>query len=63
MSRSPFRPTVVPDPAILDNHRPLLRRMERRGLVTRHDCSTDGRGTMVRLTDEGMRTIVAAAPG
>ena len=33
MKRSPFRPAVVPDPAILDNHRPLLRRMERRGLL------------------------------
>ncbi len=31
--RSPFRPDVIPDPAVLDDHRPLLRRMERRGLL------------------------------
>jgi DNA-binding MarR family transcriptional regulator len=40
-----------------------LRRMQQRGLVTRHECATDARGTMVTLTDEGMRAIVAAAPG
>ena len=31
--RSPFRPRALPDPAVLDNHRPLLRALERRGLV------------------------------
>ena len=31
--RSPFRPARLPDPAILDDHRPLLRSMERRGLI------------------------------
>ena len=31
--RSPFRPDQVPDPAILHEHRPLLREMERRGLI------------------------------
>ena len=31
--RSPFRPARVPDPAILDNHRPLIRSLERRGLL------------------------------
>ena len=31
--RSPFRPRRVPDPAILDNHRPLIRSIERRGLI------------------------------
>jgi DNA-binding MarR family transcriptional regulator len=30
-----------------------LRRMERRGLVRREECSTDSRGTMVSLTAEG----------
>ena len=30
--RSPFRPSVLPDPAILDNHRPLIRSLQRRGL-------------------------------
>jgi DNA-binding MarR family transcriptional regulator len=40
-----------------------LRRMEQRQLLTRYDCSTDGRGTMVRLTDHGRSVITAAAPG
>ncbi len=31
--RSPFRPATAPDPAILDNHRPLIRSMQRRGLL------------------------------
>jgi hypothetical protein len=30
---SPFRPRKRPDPAILDDHRPLLRLLERRGLI------------------------------
>ena len=32
MIRSPMRPVTPPDPAILDNHRPLLRTIGRRGL-------------------------------
>ncbi len=31
--RSPFRPGEVPDRAVLDDHRPLLRSLERRGLI------------------------------
>jgi DMSO/TMAO reductase YedYZ molybdopterin-dependent catalytic subunit len=31
--RSPFRPDEVPDAAILDNHRPLIRSLERRGVI------------------------------
>ncbi len=31
--RSPFRPVRRPDPAVLDNHRPLIRALERRGLI------------------------------
>jgi DMSO/TMAO reductase YedYZ molybdopterin-dependent catalytic subunit len=31
--KSPFRPAKVPDPAILDNHRPAIRLLQRRGLV------------------------------
>jgi DNA-binding MarR family transcriptional regulator len=30
-----------------------LRRMEERGLVTRHLCTEDGRSTIVRITDTG----------
>ena len=40
-----------------------LTRMERRGLVTRQDCASDGRGAFVVLTDAGFRVIQAAAPG
>jgi DMSO/TMAO reductase YedYZ molybdopterin-dependent catalytic subunit len=31
--RSPFRPDNVPDAAVRDNHRPLIRSLERRGLI------------------------------
>ena len=31
--RSPFRPDAAPDPAILDNHRPMIRSLQRRGLL------------------------------
>jgi DNA-binding MarR family transcriptional regulator len=40
-----------------------LTRMERRGLVTREDCPSDGRGAFVVLTDAGFGVIQAAAPG
>ena len=33
MIRSPFRPERVPDPALLDEHRPLIRSLQRRGLL------------------------------
>ncbi|MEU8837306.1 MarR family transcriptional regulator [Streptomyces sp900116325] len=38
-----------------------LARMQKRSLVVRDECETDGRGALVALTDEGMRTIEAAA--
>ena len=31
--KSPFRPDVVPNAAILDDHKPLIRSLERRGLI------------------------------
>lgn len=37
-------------------------RMEKRGLVTRDECSEDGRGMMVRLTKAGRAAIEGAAP-
>lgn len=40
-----------------------LRRMEQRGLVVRHECENDGRGTMITLTGQGLSAVVAAAPG
>jgi DNA-binding MarR family transcriptional regulator len=39
-----------------------VRRMERRGLVTRAACEDDARGAMVVLTEQGWRAIEAAAP-
>ena len=39
-----------------------VRRMEGRGLVERETCSTDGRGTIVHLTDLGFEHLEAAAP-
>jgi DNA-binding MarR family transcriptional regulator len=40
----------------------LVRRMEKRRLVTREDCSEDARGSMVRLTDAGTAAVDDAAP-
>jgi DNA-binding MarR family transcriptional regulator len=39
-----------------------LRRMEQQGLISRHDCDDDARGTMITLTGEGLRAVKAAAP-
>jgi hypothetical protein len=30
---SPFRPAKVPDRSVLDDHRPLIQSLERRGLI------------------------------
>ncbi|QAY72675.1 MarR family transcriptional regulator [Agromyces protaetiae] len=35
-------------------------RMQTRGLVTRLECDTDGRGTWIELTAEGKRTLLGA---
>lgn len=40
-----------------------VRRMEERGLVERRACSSDARGVNAFLTEDGWRTLVAAAPG
>ncbi|GAA1138662.1 MarR family transcriptional regulator [Kribbella jejuensis] len=37
-------------------------RMEKRGLVCREECTSDARGSMVRLTELGRKAIDAAAP-
>lgn len=37
-------------------------RMEKRGLVRRESCGSDGRGSFVVLTDQGRTAIEAAAP-
>jgi DNA-binding MarR family transcriptional regulator len=39
-----------------------ISRMEKRGLVVREECTEDGRGSMVRLTDAGRTAIEGAAP-
>ncbi|GAA2326836.1 MarR family winged helix-turn-helix transcriptional regulator [Dactylosporangium salmoneum] len=38
-------------------------RMQQRGLVTRKECPSDGRGAFIVLTDHGMEILRAAAPG
>ena len=40
----------------------LVRRMEKRGLVTRAECAEDARGSMVRLTNTGRTAVEDAAP-
>lgn len=39
-----------------------LTRMEKRGLVARVECDTDGRGLFVKITSKGWDTIRKAAP-
>ena len=41
----------------------LVKRLEERGLVRREPDPADGRFTNAILTDEGFRTLAAAAPG
>jgi DNA-binding MarR family transcriptional regulator len=38
-------------------------RMQQRGLVERQECVEDGRGSLLVLTEEGLKTIERAAPG
>jgi DNA-binding MarR family transcriptional regulator len=40
-----------------------LSRMERRGLVWRHDHPSDGRGLVIEATERGWQAIRSAAPG
>jgi len=40
-----------------------LTRMQRRGLVGRQECESDGRGAVVVLTAAGAASIESAAPG
>src|SRR5260370_42097367 len=40
----------------------LVRRMEKRGLVAREECSEDARGSMVRLTGAGRAAVEGLAP-
>ena len=39
-----------------------LTRMERRGLVSRHECAADGRGAFIQLTTDGADAIRSATP-
>ncbi len=57
--RSPFRPVSVPDPAMLDDHRPLIRRLERRGVLT-HGLSL---GALSLLSGCGVATPKAVDRG
>jgi DNA-binding MarR family transcriptional regulator len=40
----------------------LVRRMEKRGLVTREECAEDARGSMVRVTGAGRAAVDGVAP-
>lgn len=40
-----------------------LTRMQRRGLVERSECTEDGRGAVIVVTEAGRRAIETAAPG
>ena len=40
-----------------------IARMESRGLVTRDEVESDGRGSVVVLSGKGLQTLEAAAPG
>lgn len=40
-----------------------IARMQVRGLVTREECESDGRGSIVVLTAAGLKALEAAAPG
>ena len=57
--KSLFRPAKAPDPAILDNHRPLIRSMQRRGLL-RGGLSL-GALTMLTGCDVGSDSSIEAA--
>ncbi|TGD95108.1 molybdopterin-dependent oxidoreductase [Methylobacterium nonmethylotrophicum] len=57
--RSLFRPSVLPDPGILDDHRPLIRSLERRGFL-RGGLSL-GALTMLTGCDVGDSTSVGMA--
>jgi DNA-binding MarR family transcriptional regulator len=51
---------ILWDRSRLSHH---VRRMEKRGLVVREECTEDARGAMVRMTDIGRAAIERAAPG
>ena len=40
-----------------------IRRMEQRGLLIRHRCDIDARGTHIQLTERGLSAVRTAAPG
>ena len=39
-----------------------ISRMEQRGLVAREECESDGRGSVIALTEHGLHTLQKAAP-
>lgn len=60
----PLRMTLLAESLQWDRSRlsHQITRMERRGLVQRTSCPSDGRGAFVAISDEGMREIELAAP-
>ena len=41
----------------------VVSRLERKGYVARERSASDGRGTLARITDDGMARLVEVAPG
>ena len=41
----------------------VVGRLQRRGYVTRERSASDGRGTLARLTDDGLARLAEVAPG
>lgn len=60
----PLRMTALADALQWERSRlsHQVARMERRGLVQRTSCPTDGRGAFTDVTKDGMREIEQAAP-
>ncbi len=60
-----LRATALADTMLWERSRlsHQVRRMEARGLLERRECSADGRGSWVNITDAGRDALAAVAPG
>ncbi|GAB3580502.1 MarR family winged helix-turn-helix transcriptional regulator [Calidifontibacter terrae] len=59
-----LRATALADTMLWERSRlsHQVRRMEARGLLERRECSADGRGSWVNITDTGKEALAAVAP-
>lgn len=60
-----LRATALADSMLWERSRlsHQVRRMEARGLLARSECTDDGRGSWVSITDAGRDALAAVAPG